>query len=195
MDGMVRCLPTAFAVRPRCAVRPGRPEQGSHLPSPESGNKLGQPVVSTAVDQAAGVDQFPGEAKRPGEVQMFLTALVISTLAASDPLLSVDDTLARGATAVYTITICEGIDYWVLLGSASAQSNFDVVVASRDMDFDQFMSLPYYEDYQYARGFAIAEGAEPAGESFTVTAPYTGPAYIVIHDTGSSGGEYELKVY
>jgi hypothetical protein len=126
---------------------------------------------------------------------MVLFALLASALTGSDPLLSADDTLARGATAVYTITICEGVDYWVLLNPVDPQANFDVVIASREMDFDEFMSLPYYEDYQYSRGFALAEGAGPAGESFTLTSPYTGPAYIVIHDIGTTGGDYELKVY
>lgn len=126
---------------------------------------------------------------------MFSLVLLLSAMTGSDPLLSADDTLARGATAVYTITICEGVDYWVILDCANSQANFDVVVASRDMDFDEFMGLPYYEDYQFALGFSLAEGSEPSSESFTLTSPYTGPAYIVIHDIGTTGGDYELKVY
>jgi hypothetical protein len=126
---------------------------------------------------------------------MVVMAFLAAVLAGSDPLLMADDALARGATAVYTITICEGIDYWVILESSAPESNFDVVVASRDMDFDEFMGLPYYEDYRYALGFSLAEGSQTGNESFTLTSPYTGPAYIVIHDTGATGGDYELKVY
>ncbi len=126
---------------------------------------------------------------------MILTSLVLLSALGSDPLLSAGDSMSRGATAVYTITICEGVDYWVLLDAGSAEADFDVVVASKDMDFDEFMSLPYGEDFQYSLGFSIAQGRQQGSESFTLTAPYTGPAYIVIHDIGSTGGDYELKVY
>ncbi|NLP06203.1 hypothetical protein GX411_09670 [Candidatus Fermentibacteria bacterium] len=122
--------------------------------------------------------------------------LALSLVMQSDPLLYADDDLSRGATAVYTITVIHDTSYWIILECENPGADMNVVVASRDMDFDEFMSLPYYEDYQYARGFSLAEGLEDGpSESFTLTAPYTGPAYIVVHDIGETGGSYELKVF
>lgn len=113
----------------------------------------------------------------------------------SDPLLSTEDALDRGATCVYTISIVEGMSYWVVLEPADSAADFDVVVASGDMDMDSFMRLPYYEDYLLAREHAIAEGVESGGESFTLEAPYTGSAHVVVHDIGETGGGYSLRIY
>lgn len=121
--------------------------------------------------------------------------LLLSALISTEPLLSSTDVLDRGATTVYTLTVMEGTDYWIVLDCPPPPADFDVVVASREMDFDEFMSLPYYEDYIYAREFSISEGGSEGSESFTLTAPYTGPAFIVIHDIGETGGSYDLKVY
>jgi len=124
-------------------------------------------------------------------IQMLILTLALST----EPLLSSTDQLGRGATAVYTLTVLEGTDYWIVLDCPPPPADFDVTVASRDMNFDEFMSLPYYEDYIYARGFSMVEGDSDGSESLTLTAPYTGPAFIVIHDIGETGGSYDLKVF
>ncbi len=121
--------------------------------------------------------------------------LLLAAAVATEPLLTSSDDLGRGATAVYTLTVVQGTDYWIVLECSPPPSDFDVCVASREMDFDEFMNLPYGEDYVYSTGFAISEGTADGGESFTLTAPYTGPAYIVIHDTGETGGRYDLKVF
>lgn len=122
--------------------------------------------------------------------------LVLSLVMQSDPLLRAHDDLSRGGTAVYTITVIHDTSYWIVLECDDPGADMNVVVASRDMNFDEFMSLPYYEDYVYALEFSIAEGLEDGpSESFTLTAPYTGPAYVVVHDIGETGGSYELKVY
>ena len=120
-----------------------------------------------------------------------LTTAIIAT----SPLLEAEDDLDRGATAVYAITLVEELEYWLILEFPDARTDFDVVVASKEMDFDEFMNLPYYEDFLYAAEHAVAEGVVEGPESFTLRAPYTGPFYIVIHDIGGSGGAYHLKVY
>jgi hypothetical protein len=125
-----------------------------------------------------------------------MTAIVLAAATlTTTPLLSSSDDLDRGATAVYTLTIVQGTDYWIVLDCPAPPADFDVCVASREMDFDSFMNMPYYDDFLYAGGFALASGSAEGGESFSLTAPYTGPAYVVIHDIGETGGEYELKVY
>ena len=68
-------------------------------------------------------------------------------------------------------------------------------MASDDMDYDSFLQLPFYEDYMYARDFAIAEGATEGTEDLVVTAPYTGTVYIIIHDIGETGGDYNLRIF
>jgi len=125
----------------------------------------------------------------------FLVALALASGSASDPLLSTEDVLDRGATCLYTISMVEGISYWVVLEPLDDGADFDVVIASHDMDLDRFMNLPYYEDYLLAREHAIAEGVERGGESFTLHAPYTGSAHVVVHDIGETGGSYNLRIY
>lgn len=116
-------------------------------------------------------------------------------VASASPLLSAEDNMQPGATCIYTVSMVEGMDYWVLLRLDRAEQDFDLVVASREMDLDRFMSLPYREDYHYAREHAIAEGIREGPEDFTLTAPYTGTAYLVIHDVGETGGGYLLELY
>lgn len=127
-----------------------------------------------------------------------MTALIFSFLTAltatPPPLLDAGDVIARGATAMYTITLEEGLEYWVLLSCGDGM-DLDIIVASYEMDYDRFIQLPYFEDYLYARDFAIAEGATDGGEDFVLTAPYTGTAYIIVHDIGETGGDYDLRVY
>jgi hypothetical protein len=118
----------------------------------------------------------------------------LTVLSTPQPLLEAEDTIARGATAMYTITLEEGLEYWVLL-TCAAGMDLDVIVASDEMDYDEFIQMPYFEDYMYARGFALAEGATEGAEDFVLTAPYTGTAYIIIHDIGETGGEYDLRIY
>jgi len=125
---------------------------------------------------------------------MILTILtVLSLISTPPPILEAEDTIDRGATAMYTITLTEGLEYWVLLNFDEGM-DLDVVVVSDGMDYDMFIQMPYFEDYMYAREFAIAEGATEGQEDFILTAPYTGTAYIILHDIGETGGEYDLRV-
>ena len=123
-----------------------------------------------------------------------LQIAAIVAILASTPLLETDDRIDRGATVVYTVSIVEGVDYWVVLSCIDPGSDLDLVVASREMDFDHFMSLPYYEDFLYCRDFALATGVSRGSEDITLSAPYTGVAYIVIHDMGETGGAYQLRI-
>jgi len=79
-------------------------------------------------------------------------------------------------------------------GSGSSETDFDVIVAGREMNLEQFMNLPYREDFEYARSHACATGCEQGGESFTLSAQYTGVYYIVVHDAGQTGGTFRLKL-
>jgi hypothetical protein len=125
----------------------------------------------------------------------FIAALGLLILTGTTPLLETEDSLDRGTTVVYTVSMVEGIDYWVVLECIEPTSDFDIVVASREMDFDRFMSLPYFEDFLYAGDFALAAGSRQGSEDMTVSAPYTGVAYVIIHDTGETGGSYQLRIY
>lgn len=120
--------------------------------------------------------------------------IAATLLATPPPLLEAEDFIARGATAMYTVTLEEGLEYWVLLTTEEGM-DLDVLVASDEMDYDQFIQMPYFEDYMYAREFAISEGATEGEEDFVLTAPYTGTAYLIIHDIGETGGEYNLRLY
>ncbi len=126
---------------------------------------------------------------------MTLFFLILATsLATPPPLLEAEDTIARGATAMYTISLEEGLDYWILLNFED-RMDLDIIIASDEMNYDEFIQLPYFEDFMYARGFAIAEGATEGTEDLVLTAPYTGTAYIIIHDIGETGGEYHLRLF
>jgi len=126
---------------------------------------------------------------------MTLFFLILATsLSTPPPLLEAEDTIARGATAMYTISLEEGLEYWVLL-NFEARMDLDIIIASDEMNYDEFIQLPYFEDYMYARGFAIAEGATDGTEDLVLTAPYTGTAYIIIHDIGETGGDYHLRLF
>ncbi|NOQ23085.1 MAG: hypothetical protein GQ565_10625 [Candidatus Aegiribacteria sp.] len=120
--------------------------------------------------------------------------ILLTSLSTPPPLLDAEDTIARGATAMYMISLEEGLDYWVLL-SFEERMDLDIIIASDEMDYDEFIQLPYFEDYLYARGFAIAEGATEGTEDLVLTAPYTGMAYIIIHDIGETGGDYHLRLF
>lgn len=120
--------------------------------------------------------------------------ILITSISTPPPLLEAEDTIARGATAMYTITLEEGLDYWVLMDFEDGM-DLDIIIASNEMDYDEFIQLPYFEDYMYAREFAIAEGATEGTEDLVLTAPYTGTAYIIINDIGETGGDYHLRVF
>lgn len=120
--------------------------------------------------------------------------ILITSISTPPPLLEAEDTISRGATAMYTISLEEGLEYWVLLDFES-RMDLDIIIASDEMNYDEFIQLPYFEDYMYARGFAIAEGATDGTEDLVLTAPYTGTAYIIIHDIGETGGEYHLRLF
>lgn len=130
---------------------------------------------------------------------MFALSCVIALMAGVStppPLLQAEDGIDRGATIMYSISLEEGLDYWVLLTfDETGGRDLDVLVASDEMDYDVFIQTPYYEDYIYARDFAISEGATEGTEDFILTAPYTGTAYIVIHDIGETGGDYNLRIF
>jgi hypothetical protein len=119
----------------------------------------------------------------------------VCIVVATSPLFSAEDALQPGATCIYTVSIVEGMDYWVMLHLDRSGQDFDLAIASREMDLDRFMSLPYREDYHYAREYAIGEGIEEGPEDLTLTAPYNGTAYLVIHDVGETGGGYLLELY
>ncbi len=127
-------------------------------------------------------------------MNFFIIGALLTMISTPPSILEAEDTIDRGATVMYTITLEEGMDYWVLLNFQDGM-DLDVVVASDEMDYDRFIQLPYLEDYMYARDFAIAEGATEGTEDFVLTAPYTGTAYIIIHDIGETGGDYNLKIY
>ncbi len=120
--------------------------------------------------------------------------ILITSVSTPLPLLEADDSIARGATAMYTISLEEGLEYWVLLNFEGSM-DLDIIIASDEMDFDEFIQMPYFEDYMYARNFAIAEGATEGTEDLVLTAPYTGTAYIIIHDIGETGGDYNLRLF
>ncbi|MCK5116595.1 MAG: hypothetical protein KAR44_08330 [Candidatus Aegiribacteria sp.] len=124
---------------------------------------------------------------------LFFLILAFS-LSTPEPLLEAEDTIARGATAMYTISLEDGLDYWILLNFED-RMDLDIIIASDEMNYDEFIQLPYFEDFMYARAFAIAEGATEGTEDLVLTAPYTGTAYIIIHDIGETGGEYHLRLF
>jgi len=126
---------------------------------------------------------------------MIYFGAVFIALAASSPLLDVTDTMDRGGTAVYTISLDAETMYWIVLESAEDQTNFDVLTASSEMDFDHFMSLPYGEDFYYALAFAIVSGLEDGDESLTLHAQNSGLVYVIVHDTGGNGGSFALKIH
>ena len=121
---------------------------------------------------------------------------MLFTITSSSITLQSSDYLAPGTTAVYPITFEEGREYWIILDfDTSTVNNFDLVVSSNEMDYEQFMMLPYYEDYLYAMEFSIAQGCMAGTEDLVVTGPYTGAVYLIIHDIGGTGGDYHFKVY
>ena len=119
---------------------------------------------------------------------------ILAVLTATSPLLDVTDTMDRGATAVYTVSLDHETVYWITLESVGGQTNFDIITASSEMNFEQFMNLPYGEDFVYAMGFTIVSGMEPGNESLTLPASESGLVYIVVHDTGGNGGQFALKI-
>lgn len=123
-----------------------------------------------------------------------LAISMLALLSTPAPLLEAEDSIARGATAMYTMTLEEGLEYWVILSFEDGM-DLDLLVASSEMDYDRFIQMPYFEDYMYAREFAITEGATEGSEDLVFTAPYTGTVYIIIHDIAETGGEYDLKLY
>ena len=124
-------------------------------------------------------------------VFLLIFAAAVST---PQPLLEAEDTIARGTTVMYSITLEEGLDYWVLLNFEDGM-DLDIIIASDEMDYDEFIQLPYFEDYMYAREFSISEGATEGTEDLVITSPYTGTVYIIIHDIGETGGEYHLRLF
>ncbi|MCD4776914.1 MAG: hypothetical protein K8S15_12795 [Candidatus Aegiribacteria sp.] len=120
--------------------------------------------------------------------------ILLTSISTPLPLLEAEDTVARGATAMYMVTLEEGLDYWVLLNFEDGM-DLDILIATDEMDYEEFIQLPYFEDYMYAREFAIAEGATDGTEDIMLTAPYTGTAYIIIHDIGETGGDYHLRLF
>ena len=63
------------------------------------------------------------------------------------------------------------------------------------MDFENFMNLPYGEDFIYALDFAIVTGLEPGNESVTLSNENSGLVYVIVHDAGGNGGEFFLKIH
>lgn len=126
---------------------------------------------------------------------MTVMLILVSTVLTSSPLLEVTDTIQRGGTAVYTVSLGEETVYWITLVSLEGATDLNLAAVSEEMDFDHFMSLPYGEDFIYAMEFAVATGLTDGDESVTVSAAYSGPFYIVVHDAGHGGGEYSLTLH
>lgn len=126
---------------------------------------------------------------------MISICTVFLILAASSPLLEVTDSMDRGGTAVYTVSLDNDTVYWVILESVDDQTNFDIVTASDELDFDVFMNLPYGEDFLYALEFAIVSGLETGNESVTLPSQDSGPVYVIVHDAGGNGGMFSLKIH
>ena len=122
-------------------------------------------------------------------VYTFLVGLI-----ASSPLLDASDSIDRGATAIYSVSLDGETVYWLTLESVNGNSNLDVSVSSEDMIFDEFMNLPYGEDFRYALNFAIVSGEEDGDESITIPALDPGLVHIIVHDTGGNGGNFLLKI-
>jgi len=120
--------------------------------------------------------------------------ILVTSIATPPPLLEAEDYIARGATAMYSISLEQGLDYWILLNFEEGM-DLDILVASDEMNYDEFIQMPYFEDYIYAREFAISEGATDGTEDIVLTAPYTGTAYIIIHDIAETGGDYYLRLF
>ncbi len=123
----------------------------------------------------------------------FFHVLVLA-LCSSSPLLDVTDTIDRGGTAVYTVSLEEATAYWITLQSPGGITDLNIAASSNEMNFENFMNLPYGDDFIYALEFAIVTGLEEGDESLTLTADYSGPFYIVVHDTGGGGGEFILTI-
>lgn len=119
---------------------------------------------------------------------------IILLLNASSPLLDITDDLEKGATAVYTVSLGENITYWITLQAVENETDFNITVASGEMDFEHFMGLPYREDFLYALEFSIASGLEVGNESVTLPAEHAGPVYVIVHDAGGNGGTFSLKI-
>lgn len=127
---------------------------------------------------------------------MLYLMILLTSLSTPLPLLDAEDSLSRGATAMYTISLEEGFEYWVLLDfDETGGRDLDIIIASDEIDYDKFIQMPYFEDYMYARDFEIAEGATEGSEDFVLTAPYTGTAFIIVHDIGETGGDYHLRIF
>ncbi|MCP4648230.1 MAG: hypothetical protein GY852_10955 [bacterium] len=125
---------------------------------------------------------------------MIIAYATFLMIAASSPLLDVTDSMDRGATAVYTVSLEDETVYWLILESVDGLTNFDVTTSSCEMDFDHFMNLPYGEDFLYALEFAIVSGLESGNESVTLPESNSGPIYVVVHDAGGNGGTFALKI-
>lgn len=125
---------------------------------------------------------------------MLFYHVLIMTLCSSSPLLDVTDIIPKGGTAVYTVSLEEETVYWLTLRSEGGVTDLNVAASSNEMDFEQFMNLPYREDFLYALEYAIATGLSAGDESVTLPADYSGPVYIVVHDIGGGGGSFTLTI-
>lgn len=125
---------------------------------------------------------------------MIVFGVILLMFSTTPPLLNVTDTMARGATAVYTVSVNDETLYQILLESVNNETNFDIVTSSSEMDFDHFMSLPYGDDFLYALEFSIAAGQSDGDESLTIPARNSGLVYVIIHDTGGNGGLFKLLI-
>ncbi|PIE51379.1 hypothetical protein CSA37_11665 [Candidatus Fermentibacteria bacterium] len=123
-----------------------------------------------------------------------IIAAVLLIMNTTSPLLDVSDSIDRGGTAVYTVSLQEDVVYWIILQSKDGSTDLNLAAASDEMDFEHFMNLPYREDFLYALEYAIVSGLEDGDESITLPAGFSGPVHIVVHDQGGSGGEFILKV-
>ena len=59
-----------------------------------------------------------------------LFLVLLTSLSTPLPLLDAEDSIARGATAMYTISLEEGLEYWVLLNFDEGM-DLDIPVAEK----------------------------------------------------------------
>lgn len=125
---------------------------------------------------------------------MTIFCALLMTLTTSSPLLDVTDTIPRGGTVVYNVSLGDETVYWIILQSLGSTTDLNISVSSSEMDFEHFMNLAYREDFLYALEYSIQAGLEEGDESFTLSSDYSGPVFVVVHDMGGGGGEFTLKI-
>jgi hypothetical protein len=95
---------------------------------------------------------------------------------------------------VYNVSLGNDTAYWITLQSRGNTTDLNISISSGEMDFEHFMNLAYREDFLYALEYSIQAGLEEGDESFTLSSEFSGPVFVVVHDSGGGGGEFTLKI-